>query len=283
MGNVGLIVKNRFMRKLGMEGRADFEARGCLSVMFRAGGFTFTELLVAVSLGTILVGTMLPALNTAQDTMKAAVCLGNIHQWGMAISLYVADQRDYYPYDGNPTTPCDPRNTNAWFNVLPPYINQSKLCDLYLANTPPTPGMKSIWVCPSATNMTVSPTMSNPNFMYAISACLHEEGSGNVGFRRSQMINPANTIIFCEEPEDNYPEAQGMADTVQRHFGGSHFVMGDGHAEWIAFGNFCRAGNPGCPAPLNTVPWDESGRGGDWNPNVVYHWWFFLDANTSSS
>ena len=81
-----------------MKESADFEARGYL---FRAGGFTLTELLVAVSVGAILVGTMLPALNTAQDTMKAAVCLGNMHQWGLAISLYTADQKDYYPYVGD--------------------------------------------------------------------------------------------------------------------------------------------------------------------------------------
>src|SRR5260221_9963181 len=104
-----------------MKERADYKTRG----------FTFTELLVVVFLGAVLVGTILPALNTAQDTMKAAVCLGNMHQWGLAISLYVADQRDYYPYDGQNTSPCSLANSNAWYNVLPPYINQSKLCDLY--------------------------------------------------------------------------------------------------------------------------------------------------------
>src|ERR1700680_4304173 len=130
---------------------------------FHAGGFTFTELLVAVSLGAVLVGTILPALNTAQDTMKAAVCLGNMHQWGLAIRLSVADQRDYYPYDGQYNAPpCSPANNyKAWFNVLPPYINQPKLCDLYTAGTPPTPGTKGIWTCPSATNTTVSPTLTS--------------------------------------------------------------------------------------------------------------------------
>jgi type II secretory pathway pseudopilin PulG len=148
-----------------MKEKGNLGSRQDWSIVLQAGGFTFTELLVAISLGAILVGTMLPALNTAQDTMKAAVCLGNMHQWGMAISLYVADQRDYYPFDGDfNDPPCAPPNTNAWFNVLPPYINQSKLCDLYTANTPPRPGMKSIWICPSATNTTVLPTMTQGYF-----------------------------------------------------------------------------------------------------------------------
>jgi prepilin-type N-terminal cleavage/methylation domain-containing protein/prepilin-type processing-associated H-X9-DG protein len=250
-------------------------------VDFKTRGFTFTELLVVVSIGTMLVGAMLPALNTAQDTMKAAVCLGNMHQWGVAIDLYVADQRDYYPYDGSLNQPCAASNTKAWFNLLPPYINQPRLCDLYSANTPPTPGMKSIFICPSATNTTVSPTSAQPYFNYALSTCLHEEGLTTVGFRRSRMVKPATTIIFCEEPEDNFPETNGEFDTVQRHSGGSHFVMGDGHAEWIALSNFCRTGNALCPPPLSNFPWDSSGPGGDWHTGVVYHWWFFPFANTS--
>lgn len=255
------------------------------SIRIKAGsGFTFTELLVGISLGAILVGTILPALNTAQDTMKAAVCLGNMQQWGLAIGLYTADQRDYYPYNGAANEPpCAAANPRAWFNVLPPYISQPKLCDLYTAGTPPTPRMKSIWTCPSATNTTVSPTPTSPYFMYALSACLHEEGNSFVGFRRSRMTKPATTIIFCEEPEDAFPETNGEFDTVRRHFGGSNFVMGDGHAEWIALSNFCRNGNPFCPLPLSNIPWDQSNQGGDWKPSIVYHWWFFVDANTSSS
>jgi prepilin-type N-terminal cleavage/methylation domain-containing protein len=254
-----------------MKERADFKTKG----------FTFTELLVVVALGAILAGTILPSLNTAQDTMKAAVCLGNMHQWGVAISLYTADQRDYYPYDGDSFSPCDSANSNAWFNVLPSYINQPKLCDLYASGTPPTSHTKGIWTCPSATNTTVTPTMSSPDFMYAISSCLHEEGHTMVGFKRSRMVKPATTIVFCEEPEDNFPETNGEYDTVQRHFGGSHFVMGDGHAEWIAFTNSCRAANAGCPTPLGAIQWDNSGLGGDWKSSTVYHWWFFPNANTS--
>ncbi len=102
-------------------------------------GFTFTELLVGISLGAILVGTILPALNTAQDNMKAAVCLGNMHQWRVAIgALYCGTHGDYYPYAGDAAGVCDPGDSWAWYNVCPPYINQMRLCDLYIANTPPS-------------------------------------------------------------------------------------------------------------------------------------------------
>jgi hypothetical protein len=118
--------------------------------------------------------------------------------------------------------------------------------------------------------------------MYSMSACWREEEGSRLIFRRNQMTSPPNTILFCEEPEDGFPEINGQYDTVKRHFGGSNFVFGDGHADWLSFTNFCRRGNAGCPAPLGNIFWDNSGganANGDWNPIVNYHWWPFVNAN----
>jgi len=246
--------------------------------------FTLTELLVVVPVAA-LVGTMLFAVsNDARQQLQAAACLNNMRQWGLGFMLYANDYNDYFPYDGNPTVSvCDRTyNTNAWYNVVPPYIGQKTLCQLYAANTPPTPLTRSVWSCPSSTNVTVQPTIANPYFMYSISACWHVEGFIHVGFQRNRMMSPPNTILFCEEPEDNFPETNGKYDTVTRHFNGSNFVFGDGHADWIAFTNFCRQANTlGCPNPLGAIFWDDSTIYGDWNPSVPYHWWPFLDANTA--
>jgi prepilin-type processing-associated H-X9-DG protein len=246
--------------------------------------FTLTELLVVVPVAALL-GTMLLAVsNDASQQLKAAACLNNMRQWGLGFMMYANDYKDYFPYDGDANnSPCVAANTNAWFNVVPSYIGQTALCKLYLAGTPPTPLTKSVWSCPSATNVTVQPPQSTAYFMYSMSACWHEEGSTKVGFRRNQATSPANTILFCEEPEDNYPETVGEYDTVTRHFGGSNFVFADGHADWIAFTNFCRQGNAGCPAPLGDIPWDESGSFGDWKAGVPYHWWPFVNANVTSN
>jgi prepilin-type N-terminal cleavage/methylation domain-containing protein/prepilin-type processing-associated H-X9-DG protein len=244
--------------------------------------FTLTELLVVVPVAALLATMLLAVSNNAKQQLQAAACLNNMRQWGFGFMLYGNDWNDYFPYDGQYGYVCGGPNTNAWFNVVPRYIGQKPLCDLYTAGTPPTPLTKSLWSCPSATNVTVHPTPTNPYFMYAMSTCWHEEGSTRVGFRRNRMMSPPNTILFCEEPEDNFPSTNGRYDTVTRHFGGSNFVFGDGHADWIAFTNFCRSGNPGCPAPLGNIPWDESNPAGDWNAKVPYHWWPFVDANTSN-
>jgi prepilin-type processing-associated H-X9-DG protein len=97
------------------------------------------------------------------------------------------------------------------------------------------------------------------------------------------MTSPSTTIVFCEEPEDNYSETDGKHDTVTRHSGGSNFFFGDGHVEWLTFANFCRQDNSvGCPSPLGSIGWDQSGSDGDWRGFVTYHWWPFLNANTST-
>jgi prepilin-type processing-associated H-X9-DG protein len=82
--------------------------------------------------------------------------------------------------------------------------------------------------------------------------------------------------------EDNFPATSGEYDTVTRHFGGSNFVFGDGHADWIALTNFCRNGNPQCVPPLSNIEWDDSTAFGDWSTKVHYHWWPFLEASTAN-
>jgi prepilin-type processing-associated H-X9-DG protein len=247
--------------------------------------FTLTELLVVVPVA-ILMGTMLFTVsNDAKQQLQAAACLNNMRQWGLGFMLYANDYQDYFPYDGQPGNPCTTINTNAWFNVVPQYIGQKTLCQLYMTipPSPPTVFTKSVWSCPSSTNTTAQPTLNNPYFMYALNACLHEQGIIRAGFRRNRMTSPTNTILFCEEPEDNFPETNGRYDTVTRHFGGSNFVFGDGHADWVHFTNFCRAANTvGCPAPLGQLQWDQSGINGDWKSVVHYHWWPLINANTSS-
>jgi prepilin-type processing-associated H-X9-DG protein len=247
--------------------------------------FTLTELLVLVPVAALL-GTMLLAVsNDATQQLKAAACLNNMRQWGLGFMLYANDYNDYFPYDGDfNAPPCATLNSNAWFNVVPQYIGQKRLCDLYTAGTPPTPLTRSVWSCPSSTNVTVQPTMGNAYFMYSISVSWHVEASTLTGIRRNQMTSPPNTILFCEEPEDSYPETSGEYDTVTRHFGGSNFVFGDGHAGWINFTNFCRSANTlGCPPPLGNIAWDDSSINGDWKTIVPYHWWPFRNANTSGN
>ena len=62
----------------------------------RSQGFTLIELLVVISIIALLMGILLPALGSARETGRGAVCLSNLRQLVTANAAYAQDNAGYY-------------------------------------------------------------------------------------------------------------------------------------------------------------------------------------------
>lgn len=96
--------------------------------MKRKQGFTLLELLVTIGIIGILAAMILPALNSSRERAKQIACIGNLKQIGLALNMYLSDNRFIMPYCTMSRVPptSEEENLASIVDVLLPYTNNNR-------------------------------------------------------------------------------------------------------------------------------------------------------------
>ncbi|HEY3781844.1 MAG TPA: prepilin-type N-terminal cleavage/methylation domain-containing protein [Fimbriimonadaceae bacterium] len=206
----------------------------------RRNGFTFIELLVVIAIIAILAAILFPVFAQAKAAAKAAACLSNMDQIGLAFQMYLNDNDDRqfprnnwaYSRAGNTTTlgPGDSHNNYRWWNLLLPYIKNN-----------------NVFSCPMDNQPTPSADISGANTILRsyIALCTSEDLS------TSQLDSVSQTMTITEKWASDYTgprtdswiepfsgdftndatDPSKLFTASNRHSGALNAVFMDGHAK----------------------------------------------------
>jgi prepilin-type N-terminal cleavage/methylation domain-containing protein/prepilin-type processing-associated H-X9-DG protein len=189
-------------------------------------GFTLVELLVVIAIIGILAALLLPTLSSGKRRAQQTQCISNLHQMGLALSAYLADEH-FYPWF-------------AWELRL----------ERQIAPRPPTNWLSSgIWRCPSAEWRIIIGSGTNGDYGYnSFGVAWGGEMTNGVASGLGLLSTPPIAESQVAAPSDMMAIGDDFAgggcfmrsplsslsiygNTVSRHQSKANVLFCDGHVE----------------------------------------------------
>jgi prepilin-type N-terminal cleavage/methylation domain-containing protein len=198
-------------------------------------GFTLIELLVVIAIIAILAAILFPVFAQARDKARAASCLSNNKQIGLAVAMYLQDYDNTYPAqraDGvyifaakgkdqgqNFYDELMPYCKNEWIWICP--SNRLNIWDKIPQLHPPSMGYHMNGNLITATGLTEAAVAAPSNCQL-----MREAGYGYVWLQSWLRPFPKD----C----DAIVDVNGKSYNSGFHLNGFNFLLADTHAKWYS-------------------------------------------------
>ncbi len=194
-------------------------------------GFTLIELMVVISIITILAGMLLPVLSRAKGRARRIECTSNLRQVNMALQMYSGENEDEYPARLS--------MNQSWIYKLQPYYVDPKMIKC------PADG----WF----TDRSFIINAFNDWFEINLTTAEYEQYKEWLwprGMRSSAVPKPSDTISFGEKLRTSYQVHmdffQGLGNDIEevdhgKHYegsrksGGADFSFVDGSVRFVRY------------------------------------------------
>lgn len=223
-------------------------------------GFTLIEMLLVISILSVLVSILLPVLTRARGAATSATCKSNLHQWAIALYCYILEGDGHIPRRGQGIRPTYRiERAEDWFNCLPRCVGEKSYRELVEAGRRPRPGDNSIFVCLQARHDTKPYFFSYAMNMY-LSPWIRPEPH-----RLSEIGQPACLVFMADAPGaySSTVPSRNAYSAAPRHDGQVNLLFLDGHvADYSGQYLGCGVGDPG----NEDVKWQTGTNGVNQSP-----------------